>query len=85
MFKSWVDGGGRGDQIHVLNETLLKQLPHVIRGVDFLHLHFCVNVTMSQEVHVCIFYLEEKTVLKYYIGWDTSIILNNRLQRFDEE
>ena len=42
---------GREDTIDVQQEVF-KQLPDVVRDVDFLHLNFCVNETMVQEVDV---------------------------------
>ena len=72
VFKSWVDWRGGGDKVHILNEALLKQLPHVIRGVDFFHLHFCINVAMSQEVHIGIFYLKEKRIWSLHYRTEAS-------------
>lgn len=35
-----------------VNQEVLKEFPHVVRGVDLLHFHFCVHIAMIQEVDV---------------------------------
>ena len=43
---------------HVQQEAPLEELPHVVRGVDLLHLDLSVDVAVSQEVDVRVFHLE---------------------------
>ncbi len=49
---------GVGDDGHVEQEASLEQLPHVVRRVDLLHLYLGVDVAVSQEVDVSVFYLK---------------------------
>lgn len=55
-------------QIHYptdVNQEVLKQLPHVITGVNLFHFYFCVHIAVIQEVDVCYFDLKvEKTIHK---------------------
>ena len=50
--------GGIGHNPHVQQEGALKQLPHVVRGVDLFHFHFSDNVAMVQEIDVGVLDLE---------------------------
>ncbi len=45
------------DHRHV-DEEALKQCPHVVAGVDFLHLDFRVDVAVVEEVDVRVLHLE---------------------------
>ena len=47
-----------------VKEKVFKQGPHVVTGVDLFHLHFCVNVTMVQEVDVGILHLQWNSLLE---------------------
>ena len=47
--------GGVGDEAHI-DEEILKKRPHVMTGVDLLHLDFGVDVTVIEEVDVSGFY-----------------------------
>lgn len=49
-----------GHNLHILDETLVKELPHVFGRVDFFDLSLGVNVTMHQEVDVGILDLQLK-------------------------
>lgn len=56
-------------QIHYptdVNQEILKQLPHVITGVNLFHFYFCVHIAVIQEVDVCNFDLkiEKKKIHK---------------------
>ena len=42
-----------------VDEEVLKQSPHVVAGVDLLHLHLSVDVTMVQEVDVRVLHLKK--------------------------
>jgi len=35
-----------------VHQEVLKQLPHMVGGVDLLHLHLCVDVAVVEEVDV---------------------------------
>ena len=48
---------GIGHNGHVEEEGALKELPHVVRGVDLLHLHLRVDVAVGQEVDVGVLHL----------------------------
>ena len=48
---------GVGDDAHVEEERLLKELPHVVGCVDLLHLDLGVDVAVIQEVDVCVLHL----------------------------
>ena len=41
-----------GHHGHVEEEGLLEEVPHVVAGVDLLHLHLGVDVAVGQEVDV---------------------------------
>jgi hypothetical protein len=58
---------GIGDNGHVQKEGALKELPHVVRGVDLLHLHLRVDVAVGQEVHVGVLHL-----------WDGVLVTDHR-------
>ena len=42
-------------RLHVLDEAVLKQLPHVVRGIDLFDLSLRVDVAVGQKVDVGIF------------------------------
>lgn len=42
-----------------IHQEVIKQLPHVIAGVDLLHLHLRVHVAVIQEVHISHLHLRE--------------------------
>lgn len=42
-----------------VHEEILEQLPHVVAGVDLLHLHLRVHVAVIEEVNVRDFHLED--------------------------
>lgn len=46
-----------GYQAHVHDEGFFKQGPHVVRGVDFFHLNFRVDVAVIQKIYIRLFYL----------------------------
>lgn len=35
-----------------VHQEVLKQLPHMVGSVNFLHLHLCVDIAVVQEVDV---------------------------------
>ena len=41
-----------------VNKEVFEESPHVITGVDLLHLNFCVDITMIQKVHVGVLHLQ---------------------------
>lgn len=49
-----------------VNQEVLKQLPHMITGVNLFHFYFCVHIAVIQEVDVCNFDLkvEKKITIK---------------------
>lgn len=53
-------------QIHYptdVNQEVLKQLPHVITGVNLFHFYFCVHIAVIQEVDVCYFDLKAEKII----------------------
>lgn len=48
------------DGLHVVQEGPLEQVPHVVAGVDLLHLNLRVYVAVVQEAYVCFFHLRIK-------------------------
>lgn len=53
-------------QIHYptdVNQEVLKQLPHVITGVNLFHFYFCVHIAVIQEVDVCYFDLKVEKII----------------------
>ena len=53
--------GRVGHDGDVDQERLLEQAPDVLRRVDLLHLHFCVDVAVVQEVDVRLLHLPRKS------------------------
>lgn len=53
-----------------VHEEVLKQLPHVVGGINLLHLHLCVHVAVVQEVDVGDLHLMEwgKKEINVYIN-----------------
>lgn len=47
-----------------VHQEVLKQFPHVVGGVNLLHLHFCVDIAVVQEVDVGNLHLLVSTVNK---------------------
>lgn len=45
---------------HIVQE-FTKQVPDVVASVYFLHLHFCVHVTVVHKIHVGNFHLQRAT------------------------
>lgn len=45
-----------------VDQKVLKELPHVVAGVDLLHFDLCVHVAMVQEVDIRNFDLRKDTV-----------------------
>lgn len=43
-----------------IHQEVIKQLPHVITGVDLFHLHLRVHVAVIQEVHIRHLHLRER-------------------------
>ena len=63
-----------------VNKKILKQLPHVIAGINLLHFHLGIHIAVIQEVNVCDFHLEERkrNFLKNQLstcGTECSLIL----------
>jgi len=50
---------GVADNCHVQEEGLLEQVPHVVGGVDLLHLNLCVDVTVRQKVDISVFHFRD--------------------------
>lgn len=53
-------------QIHYptdVNQEVLKQLPHVITGVNLFHFYFCVHIAVIQEVDVGYFDLKVEKII----------------------
>lgn len=46
-----------------INQEVLKELPHVVGGVDLLHLHLRVHVAVVEEVDVGDLHLKINTVV----------------------
>lgn len=42
-----------------IHQEVIKQLPHMVTGVDLLHLHLRVHVAVIQEVHIRHLHLRE--------------------------
>lgn len=53
MFKSYTG--------HV-HQEVVKEIPDMIGGIDLLHLHLCVHVTVVHKVHIRSFYLRDKEI-----------------------
>ena len=45
-----------------INQEVIKQCPHVATGIYFLHLNFCVNVTVIQKIDICCLHLKIKNI-----------------------
>ena len=56
----WRGGGPYPADIH---QEVLEELPHVVGGVDLLHLHLRVHVAVVQEVDVGDLHLEQSEVV----------------------
>ena len=54
-----VCGGRTGNVSHPadVDQEVIKEFPHVVAGVDLLHLHLGVNIAVVQEVDVGYFHL----------------------------
>ncbi len=46
-----------------VHQEIIKKFPHVIAGVNLLHLHLCIHIAVIQEVHIGHLHLH----MKYYI------------------
>ena len=44
-----------------IDQEVIKQCPHVATGIYFLHLNFCVNVTVIQKIDICCLHLKIET------------------------
>lgn len=42
-----------------IHQEVLKQLPHMVGGINLLHLHLCVHIAVVQEVDVGDLHLTE--------------------------
>ena len=51
---------GVGHYGHVEEEGALEELPHVVRGVDLLHLNLGVDVAVRQEVDIGVLHLHRR-------------------------
>lgn len=41
-----------------VHQEVFKQLPHVVRCINLLHFHFCVDIAVVQEVDIGNLYLQ---------------------------
>ncbi len=78
----WPNSGAGSTSYHGhVDEEVFEERPHVVGGVNLLHLHLRVDVTVVQEIHVRILHLEPKKqqLNKALEKFDKSLIFENKM------